>query len=55
VMWGAGDQLLLVAVPAVVAAWMRADARRSRQIDARLLIPRAAEATGRADGPAPFR
>jgi putative membrane protein len=55
VMWGAGDLLLLVAVPAVVAAWMRADTRRSRQIDARLLIPRAAEATGRADGPAPFR
>jgi putative membrane protein len=54
VMWGVGDLLLLVAVPAVVAAWMRADARRTRQIDARLLIPRAAEAAGRADGSAPF-
>jgi putative membrane protein len=54
VMWGAGDLLLLVAVPAVVAAWMRADARRSRRVDARLAVPRAAEATGRAGGSAPF-
>jgi putative membrane protein len=52
-MWGAGDLLLLVAVPAVVAAWMRADARRSRRSDARLLALLAAEAAARADEPAP--
>lgn len=34
-MWGAGDLLLLVAFIAVVAAWMRADIRRSRRTDAR--------------------
>jgi putative copper resistance protein D len=36
-MWGAGDLLLLVAFIAVVAAWMRADIRRSRRTDARAL------------------
>ncbi|MEA2535906.1 MAG: hypothetical protein QOF11_140 [Chloroflexota bacterium] len=35
-MWGAGDLLLLVAVAGLVAAWMRADDRRSRRSDARL-------------------
>lgn len=45
-MWGAGDLLLLAAVPVIVAAWMRADARRSRRSDARLLAKLAGE-TGR--------
>jgi putative membrane protein len=54
VMWGAGDLLLLVAVPAIVAAWMRADVRRGRQSDARSLASLAAEAAGRVDEPAPF-
>jgi cytochrome c oxidase assembly factor CtaG len=49
VMWGAGDLLLLIAVPAIVAAWMRADARRSRRSDARSLAALASEAAGRAD------
>ena len=51
-MWGAGDLLLLAAVPAVVAAWMRADARRSHRSDARLLAALAAESAGGADKPA---
>ncbi|MDP9271033.1 MAG: cytochrome c oxidase assembly protein [Chloroflexota bacterium] len=54
VMWGAGDLLLLAAVPAVVAAWMRADDRRSRRSDARLLASRAADSAGRADEPVPL-
>lgn len=33
VMWGAGDLLLLSAFAAVVASWMRADARRSLRSD----------------------
>ncbi len=53
-MWGVGDLLLLAALPLIVAAWMRADARRSRRSDARLLALLAAEAAGRADEPAPF-
>lgn len=52
-MWGAGDLLLLIAVPAIVAAWMRADARRSRRLDARSLATLASEAAGHADGHAP--
>jgi cytochrome c oxidase assembly factor CtaG len=55
VMWGVGDLVLLVAVLAIVAAWMRADVRRSRLSDARMSTLRAAEAAGRADEPAPFR
>jgi len=51
VMWGVGDLLLLAAVPAIVAAWMRADERRSRRTDARLLTSRAAEPAGRTDEP----
>lgn len=43
-MWGAGDLLLLAAVPAVVAAWMEADARRSRRADSRVSAGLAAEA-----------
>jgi putative membrane protein len=35
-MWGAGDLLLLAAIPLVVVAWMRADVRRSARFDARL-------------------
>jgi putative membrane protein len=54
VMWGAGDLLLLAAVPAIVAAWMRADDRRSRRSDARLLASRGADSAGRADEPAPL-
>lgn len=34
-MWGAGDIILLGTVPLLVAAWMRADARKSRRDDAR--------------------
>lgn len=34
-MWGAGDLLLLAAIPLVVVAWMRADIRRSARFDAR--------------------
>jgi putative copper resistance protein D len=34
-MWGAGDVILLAAIPLVVAAWMRADARQSHRADAR--------------------
>jgi putative membrane protein len=52
-MWGAGDLLLLAAVPAVVAAWMRADARRSRRSDARRLASLAAESASLADEHAP--
>ena len=52
-MWGAGDLLLLAAVPAIVVAWMRADDRRSRRFDARLLASPATEPAGRADEPAP--
>jgi putative copper resistance protein D len=53
VMWGAGDLLLLVAIPAIVAAWMRADVRRSARFDARLLARLAAETAGRVDEQAP--
>jgi cytochrome c oxidase assembly factor CtaG len=35
VMWGVGDLLLLLAVPLLVAAWMRADVRRNEQLDSR--------------------
>lgn len=35
-MWAAGDLLLLLAVPAIVTAWMHADIRRSERLDARL-------------------
>jgi putative membrane protein len=48
-MWGAGDLLLLVAFTAVLAAWMRADARRGHRSDARSLGSAAAEASSRAD------
>jgi len=56
VMWGAGDLLLLAAIPAIVAAWMRADDRRSRRTDSRPLADRpldtpAREVAGRADEP----
>ena len=35
IMWGAGDLILLLTVPILVAGWMRADARRTRRDDAR--------------------
>jgi putative copper resistance protein D len=35
-MWGAGDVLLLAAIPVIVVSWMRADVRRSARLDARL-------------------
>jgi cytochrome c oxidase assembly factor CtaG len=44
IMWGVGDLLLLAMVPALVASWMRADARQSIRSDARLSVARAAEA-----------
>jgi putative membrane protein len=53
-MWGAGDLLLLAAVPAVIAAWMRADTQRSRRSDARLLATLAAESASPADEHAPI-
>jgi putative membrane protein len=53
VMWGAGDLLLLAAVPAVIVAWMRADDRRSRRLDARRRATPAGETGVRADDPAP--
>jgi putative membrane protein len=42
-MWGVGDLLLLLAIPAVIAAWMRADMRQSGRTDARLLARAAAD------------
>ncbi|HEY8636824.1 MAG TPA: cytochrome c oxidase assembly protein [Candidatus Limnocylindrales bacterium] len=48
-MWGVGDLLLLAALPLIVAAWMRADARRSRLLDARLAAALAAEGAGQVD------
>jgi cytochrome c oxidase assembly factor CtaG len=54
VMWGAGDLLLLAAFTALVAAWMRADARRSRRSDARSFASLAGEAAGPADEHAPL-
>jgi putative copper resistance protein D len=53
-MWGAGDLLLLGAVPAVLAAWMQVEARRSRRSDARLVAALAAESAGRADEQVPI-
>jgi putative membrane protein len=53
-MWGAGDLLLLVAFTALVAAWMRADARRSRRSDARSFASLAGEAAGRGDEQVPL-
>jgi cytochrome c oxidase assembly factor CtaG len=44
IMWGVGDLLLLAMVPALIASWMRADARQSIRSDARLAASRAAEA-----------
>jgi cytochrome c oxidase assembly factor CtaG len=48
-MWGAGDLLLLLAFTALVAAWMHADARRSRRSDARSFASLAGEAAGGGD------
>ncbi len=45
-MWGVGDLILLAVVPLVVVAWMSADVRRSRLLDART---RAALRAGPAD------
>ena len=44
VMWGVGDLLMLGVVPLLVAAWMRADARRTIRSDARLSASRASRA-----------
>lgn len=41
VMWAAGDVLLLGAIVGIVAAWMRADARRARRADGRRALARA--------------
>jgi putative copper resistance protein D len=48
-MWGAGDLLLLLTIPAVIAAWMRADARQSSRTDARLLARAIVEVPGPID------
>jgi putative membrane protein len=53
-MWGVGDLVLLAAVPAIVAAWMRADVRRSRQADARAATSRGVEVAARAEEAAPL-
>jgi len=53
VMWGAGDLLLLAAFTALVAAWMRADARRSHRSDAPL-ASRVSEAAAQADEHVPL-
>jgi putative copper resistance protein D len=54
VMWGVGDLLLLAVVPLIVAAWMRADARRTVRSDARRTAARAGEAARPvADEPVP--
>ncbi len=50
-MWGAGDILLLAAIPFLVAAWMRADERRSRRFDARSSAALAASSAGPASEP----
>jgi putative copper resistance protein D len=53
-MWGAGDLLLLLAIPAVIAAWMRADGRRSTRTDARLRAHAVAESASPVDERAPI-
>ena len=35
VMWGAGDIILLVALVLAIAAWLRAEEKRSRRIEER--------------------
>ena len=37
-MWAAGDLLLLAAVAAIVAGWMRAEGRRARRADGRRVM-----------------
>ncbi len=44
VMWGVGDLVLLAALPVIVAAWMGAEAGRSRRSDARRVVRGAAAA-----------
>jgi putative copper resistance protein D len=44
IMWGVGDLLMLGVIPLIVAAWMRADARRTIRSDARLSASRVAGA-----------
>ena len=46
VMWGVGDLVLLLAVPALVTAWMRADIARSERRDARLIAAQARSLAG---------
>lgn len=53
-MWGVGDIVLLVAFAALVAAWMRADARRSYRADARLSSSPAGEAASRGEERTPL-
>jgi putative membrane protein len=53
-MWGVGDLVLLAAIPAIVAAWMRADVRRSHRSDARAATSRGVEVAARADEAAPL-
>lgn len=48
-MWAAGDLILLFALPVLVTAWMRADVRRSEQLDARLAAGRAHSPTSAPD------
>lgn len=41
IMWGAGDALMLVGMACTLAGWMRADARETERLDARLDAARA--------------
>lgn len=49
VMWGVGDLVLLAVLPAIVVAWMGAEARRSRRSDARRVVRAAAASVRPAD------
>jgi hypothetical protein len=53
-MWGAGDLVLLAAIAAIVAAWMRTDVRRSEQADARAATSRGVEVAAGAEEAAPL-
>lgn len=54
IMWGGGDLVLLCAIPLTVAAWMRADGRRSLQSDARRLAAARAVPDTRSEGGVPL-
>lgn len=53
VMWGVGDLVLLAVLPVIVAAWMGAEAHRSRRSDAQRLVRAAAASARPADEQTP--